>query len=103
MIPAMEHRDEEVSDVMVILKRECAEGKFDEAVAELKKMAMEIDEADADHGMVQGTIRADKLGVIRKWPCVEYVRVDFTYIADYPPDDPRNLDQPDDSAVDEED
>lgn len=99
----MEHRDEEVSDIIVILKRECVESKFDETVAALTNMKMKIDETDADNGMVQGTICADKLDHIRKWECVEYVRVDFTYIADYPPDDPRNLDTPDDTAIDGED
>jgi hypothetical protein len=99
----MEHRDAEVSDVVVILKRECAEGKFDETVSALKNMQMAIDETDADNGMVQGTIQAEKLDVVRKWPCVEYVRVDFTYIADYPQGDTRNQDEPDDSSVDDED
>jgi hypothetical protein len=99
----MEHRDEEVSDVMVILKRECAEDKFDATVEALKKLAMEIDETDPDHGMVQGTICADKIDHVRKWPCVEYVRVDFTYIADYPVGDPRNKDEPDDEKVEGDD
>ena len=87
----MQHEDAEVSDLVVILKQECAE-KFDDTVAALKRMGMEIESTDPDDGEVEGTIGADKVGEIRKWECVQYVRVDFTYIADYPPGDPRNQD-----------
>lgn len=89
--------------MIVILKRECADGKFDETVQALAKMSMVVDETDPNTGSVQGTICADKVDAIRKWPCVEYVRVDFTYIADYPQGDPRNKDQADASTVEDED
>ena len=89
----MEHQDAEVSDVYIVLKPECAE-KLDETAGTLKKMGMDVDQVDADNGVVEGTIVADKVAEIRKWPCVEYVRVEFTYIADYPPGDSRNRDAP---------
>jgi hypothetical protein len=87
----MEHQDAEVSDITVVLKAECAE-KLDETVAALKKFGMEVEETDADNGVVEGTIDASKLAEIKKWPCVEYVRVEFTYVADYPPGDARDKD-----------
>ena len=91
MIRGMDHQDAEVSDITIVLKAECAE-KLDASAAELKKLGMEIDETDADNGVIEGTIGADKVADVKKWPCVEYVRVEFTYVADYPPGDPRNLD-----------
>ena len=98
----MEHQDAEVSDVIIVLKAECCD-KLDETADELKKLGMEIEKTDADNGIVEGTLGADKVGTIRKWPCVDYVRVDFTYIADYPPGDPRNLDPPEELMEDSED
>ena len=92
MMKLMEHRDAEVSDIVVVLKSECAEQKLDEIVAALKKLGMEIENTDADNGVVEGALDAQKVADVKKWVCVEYVRVEFTYIADYPPDDPRNLD-----------
>ncbi len=85
----MEHQDAEVSDVIMVLKPECAE-KLDDTAAALRKMGMEIEKTDGDNGVIEGTIGADKLDEIRKWPCVEYVRVDFTYVASYPADVPPN-------------
>lgn len=98
----MEHRDAELSDITVVLKAECAE-KLDDTVAELRKLEMEIDQTDADNGIVEGTVRADKLANIRSFPCVQYVRVEFTYIADYPSDDPRNLDPADEGVIETDD
>ena len=98
----MQHQDAEVSDITVVLRKECAE-KLEETVEALRKHAMEIDETDPDNGVVSGTILADKLPHIKSWPCVEYVRVEFTYIADYPVGDARNQDAPDDAANDSED
>jgi hypothetical protein len=96
----MEHRDAEVSDIVIVLKTECAE-KMDETLAALKGLGMEVEETDDANGVVEGTIDAGKLAEIRKWPCVEYVRVEFTYIADYPAGDKRDrdgaeADEPDD-------
>ncbi|MDB5354863.1 MAG: hypothetical protein JWN24_1316 [Phycisphaerales bacterium] len=96
----MEHRDAEVSDITIVLQAECAE-KMDETLAALKGLGMEVEETDEANGVVEGTIDAGKLAEIRKWPCVEYVRVEFTYIADYPAGDKRDqdgaeADEPDD-------
>jgi hypothetical protein len=90
----MNHEDAEVSDITVILKKDCAD-KFDQSVTELRKLQMTIEETDEENGVVTGTVGADKLPHIRASPCVEYVRVDFTYVADYPPGDARNQDPPD--------
>jgi hypothetical protein len=98
----MQHEDAEVSDITVILKPNCAE-KMDETVAALKGLGMKIEETDPDNGVVEGTVGTDKLSEIRKWDCVQYVRVEFSYIADYPPGDPRNLDPPEKVEEDSED
>ena len=98
----MEHQDAEVSDVTIVLKTECAE-KLAETAGTLKTMGMAVEQIDADNGVVEGTIAADKVAEIRKWPCVQYVRVEFTYIAEYPPGDPRNLDPPEDHEEGSED
>ncbi|MDB5304030.1 MAG: hypothetical protein JWM97_1579 [Phycisphaerales bacterium] len=100
MMAAMEHRDAEVSDIVIVLKAECAE-KMDETVAALKGLGMEVEETDAANGVVEGTVDAGKLAEIRKWPCVEYVRVEFTYIADYPAGDKRDQDNPEEDAPDD--
>jgi hypothetical protein len=94
--------DAEVSDVVIVLNQDCAE-KLDETVSALKKMGMEVEQTDADNGVVEGTIAAGKVAEVRKWPCVQYVRVEFTYVADYPPGDPRNLDPPGATELDGED
>lgn len=99
---AMEHQDAEVSDVVVVLRAECAE-KLDETTQSLVKMGMQIEKTDSDNGVIEGTIGTDHVQSVKKWPCVEYVRIDFTYIADYPPGDPRNLDPVDTDDNDEED
>ncbi len=98
----MQHQDSQVSDITIVLKKECAE-KIEETVNALRTLAMEIENTDPDNGVVEGTLAADHLPHIRTWPCVEYVRVEFTYIADYPPDDPRNLDPAEEGAEDSED
>lgn len=98
----MEHRDAQISDITVVLKPHCAESKLEETVAALKKLEMEVDDIDADNGVVEGSVAADKVAHIKQWECVQYVRVEFTYIADYPPGDPRNLD-PVDTGDDSED
>lgn len=103
MMPAMEHRDAEVSDITVVLKPECAEGKLDETVAALKKAGMAVENTDGDNGVVEGTLDAQKVAEIKGWPCVEYVRIEFTYIADYPQGDARNLDPVGDEGEDSED
>ncbi|HET6250987.1 MAG TPA: hypothetical protein VFE47_25080 [Tepidisphaeraceae bacterium] len=93
----MEHQDAEVSDITIVLKKECAD-KFNATVEQVKNLDMTVESTDADNGVIEGTVPADKLSHIRAWPCVEYVRVDFTYIADYPPGDPRNRDKDDDDS-----
>ena len=41
----------------------------------------------------EGTVDASKIHQIDDFPGVAYVRSVFTYIADYPPGDPRDLDK----------
>lgn len=89
--------------MIVEITAECAEKKLNETVDALKKAGMEIDEVDDVNGVVTGTVDAGKVAEIRSWPCVNYVRVEFTYIADYPPGDPRNEDPSDPAEEDSDD
>jgi len=87
----MDHRDAAVSDVTVVL--DAAHGAhINEAVAALKLVGLEVDDVNRDEGVVEGVIEAGQIPQLKKLPWVEYVRVEFTYIADFPPGDPRDRD-----------
>lgn len=87
----MNHHDATIADIVVCLTSAYAD-RLDDAVAQLKAVGMEVCSADDDNSVVEGTINADQLGALRELDCVSYVRNVFTYIADYPPGDPRDLD-----------
>src|SRR5665213_397326 len=99
----MQHRDAEVSDVVIVLKSECAAEKLPQTTDALKKLGMEIESIDEGNGVVCGTVDAGKVEEIRKWPCINYVRVESTYIADYPANDPRNQDPAEEPNEDSDD
>jgi len=52
---------------------------------------MDIRNVDENESVVEGSIDATKVKALEKLPCVEYVRVTFTYEAEYPPGDPRDI------------
>ncbi len=87
-----EHRDASMSDVTIVLDARFA-GKHVEAVEQLKISGLEVTEIDEDQGVVEGTVETCKIAELQKMDCVDYVRVEFTYIADYPTGDPRDLDK----------
>lgn len=89
----MNHCDAEISDLVVVLKGDYAE-RQDEADGMLRGVGMEIRSVDQDNGVVEGSIESKHLLALKNLPCVEYVRSVFTYMADYPPDDPRDKDGP---------
>ena len=96
------HRDAEIADVVVVLSTGC-EGKVDEALESLRGAGLDVSESDMDNLTVAGTIDAAKLPALRSMGCVNYVRVSMTYIADYPPGDPRNHDATPADAADMDD
>jgi hypothetical protein len=88
----MHFRDAQMSDITVVLDNRW-ESKLPEAVEVLKKEGMDIRDACDDRGVVEGVIETRKVHDLQKLECVDYVRTTFTWIADYPPGDPRDLDK----------
>ena len=85
------HSDAEITEVVIVLTAPY-ENRMAEAVEKLKAAGMEIDRTDDDNDIVEGTIESWKIDALRKVDCVNYVRTVMTYIADYPPGDPRDKD-----------
>jgi hypothetical protein len=92
------HRDAEITEVVVVLDKRW-EDKLQDAVQQLKTIGMEIYSADDDNSVVEGAVESCHVHEIEKLECVDYVRKVMTYIADYPPGDPRDKD----GAEDDED
>ena len=84
--------DAVISDIVVILDKSYEE-RLKEAVKMLKDAGMEIRHADDDNSVITGLIEASKVHALEKLPAVDYVRKVFTYDANYPPGDPRDVDQ----------
>jgi hypothetical protein len=87
----MEHRDEEVSDIVIVIKAEFAE-RLEHVVNQLKEAGVEIDGINDDVGTVEGNIESNRVYAIQQLEFVDAVRTTFSYIADYPPGDPRDQD-----------
>jgi|HubBroStandDraft_1064217.scaffolds.fasta_scaffold518731_2 hypothetical protein len=81
----------EITEVVIVLNN-AYENRMAEAVEKLKAAGMEVDSTDEENDVVNGTIESYKLDALRKLDCVNYIRTVMTYIADYPPGDPRNKD-----------
>lgn len=80
-----------MSEVVVVLDKRY-EDKLKECLATLKEMGLEVLNADDDNNVVEGTINAYKVHELEKLDCVDYVRKVFTWEANYPPGDPRDVD-----------
>ena len=89
----MDHRDAEISDIVVIVDKRW-ENDLANAVECLKQAGMEVRNADDDNSVVEGAIDAAKVPELQKLDCVDYVRKVFSYIADFPSGDPRDKDAP---------
>lgn len=79
----MIHRETEITEVVIVLSEAFGE-KLDEAGEQLKGVGLEIFSTDPDEGVVSGSIESYKLPQLEKAPCVNYVRMVQTYIADFP-------------------
>jgi hypothetical protein len=86
------YQDAYISDIVVVFD-ESAENKFEEVVEKLKSHGMQIASADKDNGVIEGTVDSSKIHEIDDLPGVAYVRSVFTYVADFPPGDPRDRDK----------
>jgi hypothetical protein len=87
----MEHRDQQVSDVTIVIRSEFA-SRLDEIVEQLNEAGVGITAVNEDVGAIEGSCESNRVCLIERMDFVEAVRTIFTYIADYPPGDPRDLD-----------
>ncbi len=85
------HQDAEITEMIVVIDKRW-EDKLQEAVEQLKAVGMEIFTVDDDKSVIEGSAESNKVAGIEKLECVDYVRRVMTYIADYPPGDPRDKD-----------
>jgi hypothetical protein len=98
----MSHEDAEVTDVVIVLIDEPGITTLD-AVKNCTELGLSLTSVDESNCVIEGTIDATKVGLLKKLTFVKYVRSVFTYIADYPPGDPRNLDNIEDDLPSEAD
>jgi hypothetical protein len=98
----MGHEDAELTDVVVVLVDEPGM-TIDDAAKKLVALGLAITNTDPANDVIEGTIETAKVSSLKKQPFVKYVRDVFTYVADYPPGDPRNLDKDDDELPSEAD
>jgi hypothetical protein len=90
----MNHHDAEITDVVIVLedKSSCS---IDESISKCKALGLEVVDVNVDECVIEGSIDAARVGELKKVPGVSYVRSVFSYTADYPSDDPRDKDGPD--------
>jgi hypothetical protein len=86
------YQDAFISDV-AITACDTPDRPFEKVIEELKQRGMEISTANKDQCFIEGSVESRKVAEIDDLPGVEYVRTVFTYVADYPPGDPRDLDK----------
>ena len=87
----MEHRDQAVSDVTIVIKPEFC-GRFDDVISQLNELGVGIININEDVGAVEGSCESNRVHLIERMEFVDAVRTTFSYIADYPPGDERDLD-----------
>jgi hypothetical protein len=98
----MDHQDEEISDVVVVLECKTTE-EIDGIIEKLKAAGMTIDEIDYENSVVEGNIEADLVKILHSVPSVRHVRSVFSYTADFPTGDPRDKDGDDADADNDDD
>ncbi len=86
------YQDAFISDI-VITACDTPERSFESIVDSLKQAGVEIASFDKDQCFIEGSVDSGKVRALDAMPGVEYVRTVFTYVADYPPGDPRDLDK----------
>jgi hypothetical protein len=83
--------DAYLSDVVVVLDELTTE-RTQQIVEKLTAAGLDVSRVDDDASVVEGTIEATKVHALHGVECVRYVRVVFTYEANFPPGDPRDRD-----------
>ena len=87
----MNHRDQSVSEVTIIVKPEFAD-RMSDLVEALNEAGVGITNINEDVGAVEGSCESNRVFVIERMEFVQAVRTTFSYIADYPPGDSRDAD-----------
>ena len=90
----MQHRDQQVSDITIVVKPDFTQ-RLEEVIEQLNEAGVGITSVNEDVGAVEGSCETNRIVIVERMEFVDAVRVVFTYIADYPPGDPRDLDGPD--------
>jgi hypothetical protein len=85
------HHDAEITEIVVILNKDC-EGEVLGMVEKLRAVGMDVFSTDEENKVIQGTVESCKVVDIQTTKGVNFVRSVLTYIADYPPGDPRDKD-----------
>jgi hypothetical protein len=98
----MNHHDEEITDVIVVLDEKGAMA-IQNACQALKDAGLTIDDVKEEEGVVEGSIVAERVTTLKLVNGVAYVRSVFTYTADYPVGDPRDQDGAEEPAEGDDD
>lgn len=89
----MDHRDQYVSDVTIIIKSDWT-SRMDEVIEQLNEAGVGIVNINQDVGAIEGSCESNRVHFVQQMEFVEAARTTFSYIADYPPGDPRDQDGP---------
>jgi hypothetical protein len=89
----MNHREIEMSDVIVVLE-ELDDAATQAAVAALKLLGMCVESIDNDNSVVEGCVETCKIGDIKKIEHVRYIRNVFNYEAEQAVDGPEGACDP---------
>ena len=87
----MDHRDQSISDVTIVIKPEFVE-RMEDVIEQLNEAGVGITNVNEDVGAVEGSCESNRVCLIERMEFVDAVRTTFSYIADYPPGDQRDLD-----------
>jgi hypothetical protein len=87
----MEHRDQSISEVTIVIRPAFA-ARMSDVMEQLNEAGVGIINVNEDVGAVEGSCESNRVCVIERMEFVEAVRTTFSYIADYPPGDPRDAD-----------
>ena len=87
----MNHRDQSVSEITIVIRSAFAV-RMSEVVEQLNEAGVGITSVNEDVGAVEGSCESNRVCLIERMEFVEAIRTTFSYIADYPPGDPRDQD-----------
>ena len=87
----MNHRDQSISEVTIILRSEFID-RMDEVTEQLAETGAAISSVDSNMGTIVASCESNRLSVIERMEFVQAVRTTFSYVADYPSGDPRDVD-----------